>query len=478
MSRKDRAPRARKPRELKRALRLSPEEIARDENALALLARWAERDGRAARLHAKGEAAARRRAAEAALRLGRWRDRHPVDAVRRVLDEVAGRPGGEPSLGDTGWPSVVRHLAECSPRRRFAQLARLLGAVASRTRLLHRYDRACRQVLLHLSKEDDRWLRAPEGWRPPAGGGRAQLSSLIAWLRARYPVPRPFELGYFRLNRPEWRRWYAHVGEGCSLRSAERLPFPLSRRAAGFALQAPGHFDPDDALRYGQVRAEGAGHEQALAMVRAAWLGLRREDEPFWLEVFRWLIRHPELPTEHYDVVLDWLDEQRHAAPPGAEGAPQPNLSMRGRCPEATLRTARAWREAVHGRSRPARREWAVPDSLRPWRHLVELGADVVEHALVPLTDTGALLDEGRRMKHCVGDYVDACAAGDCSIVSLRRTSLLEPGTRRLATVEVRGGRVVQARAACNESPTEEAFGVLARWASERGVLLKRRRLS
>ena len=70
------------------------------------------------------------------------------------------------------------------------------------------------------------------------------------------------------------------------------------------------------------------------------------------------------------------------------------------------------------------------------------------------ITDSLALVEEGRVMRHCVRSYQDACVKGETSIWSLRVTLSDNPTLRRLLTIEVNNRRqsIVQVRGKCNQS--------------------------
>jgi len=67
-----------------------------------------------------------------------------------------------------------------------------------------------------------------------------------------------------------------------------------------------------------------------------------------------------------------------------------------------------------------------------------------------------AIHAEGKAMRHCVASYVPAVVGGQCSIVSVRRDE------HRLATLELREGRLVQLKGRFNRKPTREVVQTAA----------------
>jgi hypothetical protein len=68
------------------------------------------------------------------------------------------------------------------------------------------------------------------------------------------------------------------------------------------------------------------------------------------------------------------------------------------------------------------------------------------------------LIDEGQKMHHCVGTYIDRVADDECTILFIRRTA--EPD-KPLATCEVRGNESIQIRAHNDAVPNKD---VMAFW--------------
>ena len=89
---------------------------------------------------------------------------------------------------------------------------------------------------------------------------------------------------------------------------------------------------------------------------------------------------------------------------------------------------------------------------------------------IVPLRQARDLEDEGRRMGHCVGDYVSCVAAGDCLIYSVRR------GNDHVATMEIgpshckNGGSLVrQLLGPYNEEVDESLWRAVEKWLKRQG---------
>jgi hypothetical protein len=121
-------------------------------------------------------------------------------------------------------------------------------------------------------------------------------------------------------------------------------------------------------------------------------------------------------------------------------------------------------------------RGWTWPaDPERPawWRYGARDGLGI-EHRIVQLLGTKELAEEGRRLGHCVLAYAGACREGLTSIWSLRESCKARGTVRRLATLEVRDGRLVQASGRFNRDLSEEEWALVELWRRARSVGIDR----
>lgn len=79
--------------------------------------------------------------------------------------------------------------------------------------------------------------------------------------------------------------------------------------------------------------------------------------------------------------------------------------------------------------------------------------------------DLAEIVEEGRAMRHCVGSYVGMVAEGHTSIYFLRTLD-----NKRVGTIEVNDGRVVQVFGPCNSVLDREAQNFVLEWAKQHGL--------
>src|SRR5690606_3967704 len=79
------------------------------------------------------------------------------------------------------------------------------------------------------------------------------------------------------------------------------------------------------------------------------------------------------------------------------------------------------------------------------------------------------LINEGNELSHCVASYVDSIVSGRCQILFLRNTEYLD---KPLATIEVRGDNVREARGFANRALRLSEREFVAEWAKKKELQL------
>ena len=373
--------------------------------------------------------------------------------------------------------AYARAAGDPQLHRSFDELARV---VRSRSPLLRPIARAPEHdpvtALVHLARERPRYVRPLATWRPEGNSVVPLVHSLASHLLARYPVPRFLASVWFGADDAparERRAWFRRHGAGRPLRHC--IPAAgLTRRMEHRLLTAPHHLPPEAAIRRAEILALG-GSPALAAWVGATPLGRRLDRAGFWRSVLEWFVRHEaSLDADRVAWIVAFLEEVRHVStrvfgPEGFrdEGPPMPDFSVQGRSVPALLRLAREWRGALVARARVGRR-WPT-SGIEGFAY--QEGPSGPRWTLVELLDEWSLALEGRRMRHCVGDYVRDCMQRGSSIWSLR---CQRPGAvaRSILTVEVRMARrsLHTMSARCNEDPRGKPLAIVLRWAAERGL--------
>ncbi len=336
--------------------------------------------------------------------------------------------------------------------------------------------------LLALARHVCHRLRPISAWKPQTHNARRQFASLARHLFADWPVPAFLDSVWFVANSQQAARqqgWFLHVGRGQNIRTAD-VPIQLTKRMAHHFMQAPSDFTVEAALRWGQIH--GLGGVERLAMAIAGTrLATDFEHDEFWTSVLQFFIAHPMLDMAHVGPIVDFIHQQRFVSqdrfvPPGhieRNGPTQPNFTMKGRTPESLLRQVEAWHGSL-AKSRPKfSLEWS-PSGIGNFEFVegTERGRNLRIWRITELLNSNALIDEGHKMKHCVGTYGHSCASGVCSVWTMESETF--EGRARVLTIEVRNGvrLICQARGKGNVLPDEKQRNVLRQWAAQAGLTL------
>ncbi len=293
----------------------------------------------------------------------------------------------------------------------------------------------------------------------------------------RYPVPYFMDSAWFRSERGSYRLrdWFLHIGAGKNIRTA-KTPVPLTKRMAHHFAEAPRNYSIEQAIRWGQVHALG-GDQRLTEALLGTPVGISFENDPFWQTVFAFFISNPLLDRKHVGPIIDFIQQQKFETRevligPGEtelQGPPHPNLTMRGRTPDALLRQVEDWHREL-GRSGIAEQLYFRRSGIKALE--LKAGKDGQETWRIRELLSGAeLVEEGRALRHCVASYAGSCASGECSIWSMEHQTPF--GLSKCQTVEVSAhGMIVESRGHQNRLPTAAEYRVLETWADGAGLTL------
>lgn len=90
-------------------------------------------------------------------------------------------------------------------------------------------------------------------------------------------------------------------------------------------------------------------------------------------------------------------------------------------------------------------------------------------YAIITPNEMSDLIKEGNELSHCVASYVEAVNSGRCKILFMRSIEDLD---KPLATIEVRGYNVRQARGYANRALLKEERDFVAEWAKKKELEL------
>lgn len=329
--------------------------------------------------------------------------------------------------------------------------------------------------VVDMARHHRSFVRDPARYVPTGATASEQLRRFAGHLFEKWSVPSWLD-DVWTTPVPEFQKWFIHLGAGRNLSTAPSLSFPITKRMAHFAVNAPRGLTPVQSLRWGQCRGLDIPEELAAEICQSRLAGALPEPE-FWRSVLGWFAVHPEI-YGHVQEIVDYLFAMRigdFVVPP------MPNYSMRGRTPDRLLADSREWHRQFQRRHRRRAlvadrwRTCGIPGFMPTLAEPVAPGATRPEPEWVieEILTYDRLIQEGDVMHHCVATYVDLAEAGSCAIYSLRRRERGE--LRSTTTIEIRPAtrHIVQARAIQNAMPSEDDRKLIAMWAKMNGLVIE-----
>jgi hypothetical protein len=424
------------------------------------------------------------------LHLAMARSRTARKDPRRMLEQIF---AGDVQPADLAprYQTVAQLVASFGKRNRAVSIARfreLFLLADERTKLISTapviatYQHDCHNTFLGglaaIATHSHAWLRPLDEWKIVSNNPMRQFGSLVRHLFACYPVPQCFDSVWFRRSRTQ--NWFLHVGQGKSIRTAERLFFPLTKREAHELMLAPDHYTIEHALRWAQMRALD-GNRRMVDALCGTRLGSQFAHNDFWVSVMRFFVQNPFLDTVHYGPIIDYVHNQKFepqelfVRPGVIEQQPPPHrgFTMRGRTPESLLRQVGAWHTQLGREQRIGPAQWKSSgiDGLS----LIEgheQSRNMRRWTITELLTRDELVNEGRAMRHCIATYARSCANGHSSVWSMQCENA--EGRERVLTIEVRPSArtVMEARGRFNAAPTPQAMRILRQWTEKAGLSL------
>ncbi len=300
------------------------------------------------------------------------------------------------------------------------------------------------------------------------------LRSLIRHLFVRFEMPQYWDSVWFQEGEIDYAQmeWFVHVASGQSLRKARGLPLVFTKQATHEMGQAPGGLTLFEAMRWGQLRAMGAGRELCRQILHTPAAGDFNNDASLCLPLFRLMIRDAECHAQVAGALVEYVGLRRLGQPDGERYRFQ-RKTMRAlrreianfyrAYPHATWERRVQVVETVRPRARKQRiYNWPAMSTVDSFDQ-VDSGS--VRWRLFELRRSYLLESEGRHLGHCVGSYIGACLDGHSSIWSLR--SFRGEAQRWEAMIDVHPNTraIVEVRGYGNSKPSPDALEIVRAWA-------------
>lgn len=263
------------------------------------------------------------------------------------------------------------------------------------------------------------------------------------------------------MRNPRDKQLVLYLARGNNIRTAPRLPFPMTKKMAHCFVLLSDAADTREAFWLAFGQSCGADN-RVLNGFRQFWrLPEIREDGAF-LQSAMTFAQQAGYDGPQLNMVVGYWRHTWHET--------RGNYSLSGRTPASVFRQAETFYRVTQNRF-PLHKMtvWRAHPTLKPFLQHTESGV----YSIVELTSSYDLHEEGRMMHHCVGSYVWQCRQGGCSIWSLRFSDGLSKKT--LVTIQLNAaGRIVQARGRQNRLPSTPEMAVIQQWTQEQGIRVER----
>jgi hypothetical protein len=144
---------------------------------------------------------------------------------------------------------------------------------------------------------------------------------------------------------------------------------------------------------------------------------------------------------------------------------------MKGRTLRSVLRLVEEWHKQLGKQAKALTLAWP---RCRIGEFEYTEGSDHLGNmrhwTITELLNNVELLEEGRRMRHCVATYAETCAKRQSAIWSLKIEN--GEGRKPVLTIEVDlpTKTICQVRGRCNRLPKDHEIAVIRRWMAREGI--------
>lgn len=322
----------------------------------------------------------------------------------------------------------------------------------------------CLIGLSNIASRHQKFIRDINDWEKTSHNPEKQLSSLLRHLFCAYPVPAFLDTAWQNRAEKKYCDWLPVIGVGISIRKLNHIPIKMSKKIAHAFGNSPDNLSVHEALRWAQVIGKG-GNERLANMIIQSRLGRHHfEDENFWDGGIQFFINAGMFDWEKIGEIVDYLIATR---------ALDRDYSLKGRTIISVIRASNSWhndQEAL--RSRGGFLTWQA-SGIYEARSTEGKDHNKVDYSIIELRSSKELIQEGKKMNHCVASYATACHKKRRAIFSIRKKDRFNT-EETLATIEVllQHNKIVQAKAQYNKPISPKALSLLKDWAYKENLII------
>ena len=335
-------------------------------------------------------------------------------------------------------------------------------------------------ALLWVMVEMGGMVRPFETWKPPKSKDMLViLKSLFVHLFVSYRLPRVVVKSLGRIlyyeNVNSWKVQLLlglSAGKGLHQLRLRKLSIPRNSKSNFYFYQAPEGYTMIQALAWAKLRSSKIGYSISNILARKLYGKDSYQQWPSWMsELTGFLERHPNMTSSEINQLLDFLIYQKIRR--YSLKIPKstyyvdidplfPDLSLKGRTLASVQRLMEKWQEYLSVLKMTGANGNLPNSKFKGFTHRMTNGRVYTFKQILTIKD---LIMEGKRMNHCVGQYVPECMRGDSSIWSLQ-LRLPNRKIKKVLTIEVleKEARICQAHGMCNRNHSKEEDEALKAW--------------
>lgn len=334
-----------------------------------------------------------------------------------------------------------------------------------------KYITAIQSVILLTNSN---WVREPLDWEPKGKGRNSLYLSLINHIAIKYPVPIFFLESFFDNCKHGKNSWpgtkcihndiVIRIANGESVFKVLNENYPLTRKMAHDFLHSK-KYNVIEAIRDAQLKSYGG--QRLLSAIfnnyNFSAFSSNLNAEKFKATLLQWFANQPMLDTNQIGPMIDYLMHRY---------AENNTFSMRGRTAISVIRDMEQWHnvlvKAKHVKDMDYEPSIFLPFELK----IIEGEREIGSWHINEILRSKDLLDEGRKMRHCVASYHDSIVSGSISIWTLTKKDAFSTDKHLTIEVRNRSREIVQARGHCNAKAKPEELRVLTQWAAKNSLKL------
>lgn len=285
-------------------------------------------------------------------------------------------------------------------------------------------------------------------------GDKFQGDDILKYCFKDYKVSGVFINRFFDLKSDE-KKWLYQTLKGKNLIYAKNTPLPMTKKAVHIfrGLNQNTRFNVKEALVYASILSNDVDEQYAREVVNSI---KNFSESKFWVITMVSFYKKG-LTLENVSTSMDYIYDKAFTR--------EIEVKWKAKNVANLLKESQDWHYEIANRlefQRVRVKKSVFKVSRIPY---FKLEVDNVLYSIKQIQNSEELYLEGKNLNHCVYSYNRFCKDNICEIFSLRKEN-----NKSLITIEVRNGKVVQARGAYNRPLETFERSIISKWADESAI--------